>query len=297
MPVYCTKCGAGWAAGEKFCRKCGHRLSSGDLIAKPTVETTAEIRRGVETTVLRGVAAERFEGSTPFETEPTLPMYQPGQREVGSKPPGPAGRSRKVAKALNIAVGIVIVGLAAGLVVRYLGSGRPTMSVASPPTEEPVRAPEQAPPQPELPAAQLPEPTSVDQALQKVKDKDTQGSAAKEQEVAKAAAEMPLDPAGSKPEPKAETKPGESKPPANVDHVKRGLELYSSGSYSQAVAEFHAAGRLQPTNGDVHYLTAMAYEKMGRPADALAEYEKCKSGNYAPLAAQHVKRLSKRLNK
>jgi tetratricopeptide (TPR) repeat protein len=253
------------------------------------------MRRGVETTVLGGVAAERFDGGVPFETEPTLPIYQHAEREVGSKPSKPLPGSRKIARALNIAVGLAIVALAAGAIVWYLGKGQPTTSVTTS-AEQQAAVPDQ-PAAPAEPAPAQPVDPTVDQAAQKEKDKDLHASA-KDHELAKASKETtPPETTPAAETAKTETKPVDSNPPVNVDHMKRGLELLNSGKYSQAVAEFNAAGRLQPANGDVHYLTAMAYEKMGRPADALSEYERCKSGAYAPLAVQHVKRLSKQLKK
>ncbi|HSF25736.1 MAG TPA: protein kinase [Blastocatellia bacterium] len=81
------------------------------------------------------------------------------------------------------------------------------------------------------------------------------------------------------------------------DHMKRGLSLLRAGSYAQAIVEFLAVERLQPANQDVHYMAGLAYEKLGRRADALAAYEKCESGPYASVASQHVKRLSKKVGK
>lgn len=300
MAVYCTKCGTGWAAGEKFCRKCGTRLSSGDLVINPPSEPTSEIRGGVETTTLNAVSAERFKDGVPFETEPTLPMYAMGQRAVGSKAPDEGGRSRKIARALNVAVGLTIVALAIGLVVIYLGSGRPTTSVSDLAAEQAGQAQEAAAPaEPETANEAGAGPPSTDPQAHKPQDKEVRRSSGKEADTAQAAnGTDSAVVAGSNPSPaNAEPKPDEQNAPSNVDHIKRGLDLYYSGKYSQAITEFQTARRLQPANGDLHYLMAMAYEKMGRPADALAAYEKCKSGNYAALASQHVKRLSKKLNK
>ncbi len=77
------------------------------------------------------------------------------------------------------------------------------------------------------------------------------------------------------------------------DHIKAGLKAFDARDYSMAAAEYMAAARLQPSNSDVHYLLGLAYEKLRRPADALAEYQKCTSGPYASVSKQHVKRLSK----
>lgn len=305
MAVYCTKCGAGWAAGEKFCRKCGARLSSGDLAINPPGEPTSEMRRGVETTTLNAVSAERFENGIPFETEPTLPMYAAGQRAVGSNAPDPTARSRRIARALNVAVGVTIVALAIGLAVIYLGAGRPTTSVVTTSAEEPGSAleataqgtaPAQPEAAPETAAETLPAP---DSQQRKSREKETRSSAEKDGEVAGAAngTASPDGAASSAVPARPESKADQQNPLTNEDHIKRGIDLYDSGKYAQAVAEFQAAGRLQPANGDAYYLMAMAYERMGRAADALSAYEKCKSGKYAALASQHVKRLSKQLKK
>src|SRR5436853_3790851 len=77
------------------------------------------------------------------------------------------------------------------------------------------------------------------------------------------------------------------------DHIKAGLKAFDSGAYSQPVSEYTAAASLQPSNADVHCLLGLSYEKLKRPADALAEYQKCTSGPYAAVSKQHVKRLSK----
>ena len=85
----------------------------------------------------------------------------------------------------------------------------------------------------------------------------------------------------------------QSKATTADDHIKAGLKAYDSGNYSQAAAEYLSAARLQPANADVHYLLGLTYEKLKRPADALAEYQKCTSGPYAGVSKQHVKTLSK----
>ncbi|HWO01839.1 MAG TPA: protein kinase [Blastocatellia bacterium] len=90
--------------------------------------------------------------------------------------------------------------------------------------------------------------------------------------------------------------PGPS--PADAqDHVKQGLEFSRAGAYEEAIAQFAIAHRLEPSNDDVNYLMGLAYERINRPEEALSHYRMCSSGVYAKLSIQHVKRLSKRMEK
>ena len=75
--------------------------------------------------------------------------------------------------------------------------------------------------------------------------------------------------------------------------LKRGREFLNKGSEKKAIGEFMTVQMLEPSNEDVHYLMGLAYEQLKRPAEALDHYLLCKSGPYAGLSIQHVKRLDK----
>ncbi|MCI0488408.1 MAG: tetratricopeptide repeat protein [Blastocatellia bacterium] len=97
--------------------------------------------------------------------------------------------------------------------------------------------------------------------------------------------------------PSTEPAPPAAPKPTAEEYKNRGLKSLGAKQYDQALADFRAALSLQPSNPDLRYLTGMAYEGKGLLPEALNEYRKCLSGTYAPLARQHVKRLSKKLEK
>lgn len=57
-------------------------------------------------------------------------------------------------------------------------------------------------------------------------------------------------------------------------HHNLGLELYKKGDYTQTIAEFKEAIRLDPQNPEPHYNIGVAYQRMGQCNFAIAEYEK-----------------------
>jgi serine/threonine protein kinase len=95
--------------------------------------------------------------------------------------------------------------------------------------------------------------------------------------------------------PQAVPKPPEG--PSPEEHMTRGLELYGKGSYEEAITEFLAVERIQPSNQDVQYLLGSAYHKLGKLIDARAHYRRCTYGPYAIVARRHVKNISKKLDK
>ncbi len=98
--------------------------------------------------------------------------------------------------------------------------------------------------------------------------------------------------------PKASEPPPKEEPRPTAEELKKsGLEALGKNRFAEAASRFRAALRLRPSDDDLHYLIAMAYERQGLLEEALAEYRACNSGTYAPLAVQHVKRLAKRLEK
>ena len=76
-------------------------------------------------------------------------------------------------------------------------------------------------------------------------------------------------------------------------HLNRGREFLNKRSEKKAISEFMTVQMLEPSNEDVHYLMGLAYEQLKRPAEALAHYVLCKSGPYAGVSSQHVKRLDR----
>jgi cytoskeletal protein RodZ len=209
-----------------------------------------------------------------------------------------------VVKVINIAAGLLIFILAAGLVVWYLGIGRQRQYT-------PANSEQNVQPASSSPDQSGVTPTSVDSqshsaAPPEVAESDTKARAASKPaplanagqvaqplvETATPAA-IPAPPEATKP---TRINPAPA-PPSSDEHVKRGRDLLNSGSYDRALVEFRSASRLEPANDDVHYLAGVAHDKLGQRSEALEEFSRCKSGPYASLASQHVKRLNKQLGK
>ncbi len=99
-----------------------------------------------------------------------------------------------------------------------------------------------------------------------------------------------------KPEPE-KIVPAESPAGNNASWMEQGNRLASAGQFQEAIQMYEKARRANPGNADVYYLIGSAYHRSGDLANALEAYRKCTSGNYASVAANHVKNLGKKLSK
>ena len=79
--------------------------------------------------------------------------------------------------------------------------------------------------------------------------------------------------------------------------LEQGNRLASSGQLQEAIQTYEKARRANPGNADVYYLLGSAYHRTGDLAKALEAYRQCTSGNYAGVAANHVRNLEKKLSK
>ena len=84
---------------------------------------------------------------------------------------------------------------------------------------------------------------------------------------------------------------------SNASWVEQGNRLASAGQFQEAIQLYEKAHRAKPGDLDVYYLIGSAYHRSGELANALEAYRKCMSGNYASVAANHVKTLEKKLGK
>jgi TPR repeat len=79
--------------------------------------------------------------------------------------------------------------------------------------------------------------------------------------------------------------------------ISQGNKFLAGKQFPDAIAAYQKARRLDPSNTDLHYLLGSAYHQQGQLNEALAQYRQCISGNYAAVAANHVKNLEKKLAK
>ncbi len=88
-----------------------------------------------------------------------------------------------------------------------------------------------------------------------------------------------------------------NQPAPSLSLIEQGHQLLSAGQWQEAIQLYEKARRANPGNADVYYLLGSAYQRSGELAKALEAYRQCTSGNYAAVAANHVKNLEKKLSK
>ncbi len=82
-----------------------------------------------------------------------------------------------------------------------------------------------------------------------------------------------------------------------VSNLNQGIAHLSARRYQDALREFEVVKKQDPRNTNVYYLIGQAYQKMGQLENALEAYRRCTSGDYASIAQNHVKMLSRKLGK
>jgi hypothetical protein len=93
----------------------------------------------------------------------------------------------------------------------------------------------------------------------------------------------------------APTNPALLENPASL--IEQGNRFAGAGQFQDAIRAYDKARRVSPGNADVYYLIGSAYHRSGDLTNALEAYRKCTSGNYASVAANHVKNLEKKISK
>lgn len=83
-------------------------------------------------------------------------------------------------------------------------------------------------------------------------------------------------------------------PLAIAEHVRRGNEHFTAGRYDDALREYRAAQKLDPSNPDVYYLIGLVHERRGEYEAAREAFQQCTDGPYAAVARNHVKMLEKK---
>lgn len=73
-------------------------------------------------------------------------------------------------------------------------------------------------------------------------------------------------------------------------YKNRGNRLSEAGRYADAIRAYQNAQRYTPDDDDLHYLMGTAFFKSGQYSVALDNYRKCKTGTYAAVAKNSVKR-------
>ncbi|MBI1762963.1 MAG: tetratricopeptide repeat protein [Acidobacteria bacterium] len=86
-------------------------------------------------------------------------------------------------------------------------------------------------------------------------------------------------------------------PDRNLALIEQGNRLAGAGQLQDAIQAYEKARHANPGNTDVYYLLGSAYQRSGALAKALEAYRQCTSGNYAAVAANHVKNLEKKLSR
>ena len=328
MLRYCTRCGVAVVSSQRFCRKCGSRIDSGELVAAESQRFVTKVDRPVHETVATPSRAStdpmpssivtvalRDSGVQPsvsadaptdqlVHPPPPTRQIQPSGSEVRSLPTASRLGSSPVVKIINVAAGLAVFLVAVGLVFWYLGIGR--QRARNEPAGSDAKIESNAFNQGQTgsttPAVDAPNPVLPERAGAEVNPRvNPKGT------VAKANEPMPIQPtaasavAPSTPEAHEVPAPPKANPlvaaPSGDEHVRLGRDLLNARNYDRALVEFRSAARLEPSNNDVHYLAGLAYDKLGQRSEALEEFSRCKSGPYAAVAAKHVERLSKQLRK
>ncbi|MEW6358402.1 MAG: tetratricopeptide repeat protein [Planctomycetota bacterium] len=79
-------------------------------------------------------------------------------------------------------------------------------------------------------------------------------------------------------------------------HIRSGMTSYLKGEFGQAEAEFEAALKLDPNDGDARFHLAMVQKAQGRHADARRTLKKClaldENTKWHPEIAEELKQLS-----
>ncbi|HEU4388986.1 MAG TPA: bacterial transcriptional activator domain-containing protein [Blastocatellia bacterium] len=277
-----------------------------DTVGTPTRTGTDPIPGSVVTVALNDTGAF----GTPIADAPTdrlvqqppsTRQIQPVVGEVRSLNTTSRPGASSLVKAINVAAGFVVFLVAAAVVLWYLGIGRPRSRTEITPSDQKVQT-NQSPSGSTASTSDVPTAASPDRTSADVNPHlNPKAITPKPSEAA------PLSSSPANPVIPANPVPNEAPIPAKAnsvgstsssdEHVKLGRDLLNSGNYDRALVEFRNASRLEPSNNDVHYLAGIAYDKLGQRGEALEEFTRCKSGTYAAVSAQHVKRLSKQLGR
>ena len=331
---YCRKCGAALAEDNPGSKPLSQQLNttyldSGDaggfssdpssnLDARPTRQIDPVSR---ELNPVTGPATLPENLPTQALGETTMSGYEtpvpamPAVSNPTEPVPAPVISSNRSHRGLGISLALAVVLLAGAASVYFLrssGDSTPNSEdaqslVADQSQPAPVEQPQATTDaiEPELIDPTLPEPQSEvspqrnRKGANADKDKDQNGenNAKPNSDKAQTTPQGNSDPMPAAPPPAAPAEPEApaAPEPTAEEYKKQGLDSLRARQYNEAIKQFRAALRLQPSNADFHYLIAVSYERQGLLKEALAAYKRCQSGTYASLAEQHVKRLSKKL--
>ena len=80
-------------------------------------------------------------------------------------------------------------------------------------------------------------------------------------------------------------------------HYRQGNELFEQGRLDEAMDEYTEAIRLNPKHAQAYLGQAVAYGRLGKKAEAIAEFEKCitltDNPQWIEMARQQIEELSK----
>lgn len=274
----CFNCGAEFAEGQKFCRRCGAKLEPATEDRRTSMIGDAQTAgRPLDTN--REIADKATRRDLIGDSAQTTPISSSLPKATVQMPPAP--KSARRGRLFLVAAAAVAALAIAALMIHYRGE----LKVAVAPSEGSVS---KAPP----PSAQ-PEPPAPAESKPEAKARAQQPESEKKHPHAPKQAEAGKEAAGSAAN-DGQGASAEAAAPTAADLIKRGLEFFGKKQYDMALADFQEASKLDPTNQDVYYFMGLVYEKLGRPADALESYKRCQVGTYASQSKQHAKRLSAR---
>ncbi len=315
MSFTCQECGNVSDQQMNFCRKCGAPAPTVTLATMPVnamgAQATQEMGQIGTDALKTNPPTRQIVELDPLDTwEPTKAVAAPAATEVlpsapfGAPAAAPPTAAPKSKKGIFIAV-------AAALLLALAGGGWFLMNRSSaPPSDTPALVasnpvvetnPAAAPllsPAAEAPEAAVTVSNPVSTAtvvnakpVASVKaENKTNSNALPSPNPQVAATVTASEPA--KPEPE-KVAPAEN----NASWTEQGNRLASAGQFQEAIQLYEKARRANPGNADVYYLIGSAYHRSGDLTNALEAYRKCTSGNYASVAANHVKNLEKKLSK
>ena len=329
MSSQCQQCGSTLEQAMNFCRKCGAPAPTVTLPTAPLASVTQDIGQLNTIALTTNAPTTHVAEIDPLDTwEPTKPaatevlpnaaafaparpienIKQPIQPTAPAQPVAATASSGKGKLLAAAAVGLLSI---AGLIFFFNSRGSQAPSAQTPTATDQASAPTPVPTeQPAtLPNAPLNESVASadkDASAATLNAKpsskpDNKTSAGKIEALTKPSP-TPVAAANTTaksalPEPAAAPAEKAEPIPQPASLIEQGNRLAGAGQFQEALQAYEKARRASPGNGDIHYLIGSAYHRSGDLANALESYRKCASGNYAAVAANHVKNLEKKLSK
>jgi hypothetical protein len=306
MSFTCQQCGTTATQPFNFCRRCGTpaptiALSTLPLASQPaefdplkTWDPTKEVVGAAATEVLPVITA----------VAATRPVLMKVETLATGNLPVLAARPKRPGTLAAAAVGV----LAIVSVLGYSLTPRPGVTANVAAAAVPVATvtpapgmPEPAPPVEFVAAVPASTPASVTDTVSAKTQAKKQTARSNVRLVATAAPALPifnpnsippLKTAAPAPAPE-KTEDAESRP-VKVALIEKGNRLLNAGQIEEAIHAYEKARRANPGNTDVYYLLGLAHHQAGNLTKALEAYRQCTSGNYAKVAANHVKNLEKK---